>query len=188
MIFALSGPSGIGKGFAKEAILKKNPNVKEAIWYTTRDLRPGEKNRESISEIEFTVMQNSEKLALVQELFEHRYGILKESLLSSDDLLTEIHPFIVDEAKNINPNIILVGMVTDDTELLFERLSQKRKTETPKEIAKRVAAAEREIEAIRKNYKLFDAIIFVSKESESAVGRTAQILYQTFLERGKENV
>ena len=187
MIFALSGPSGIGKGFAKEAILEQNPEIKEAVWYTTRELRPGEKNRKSLPGIEFTALHHNEKLVLVQELFGHRYGILKSFLTTGGDILTEIHPFVAGEAKKINPDIVLIGMVTDDIDLLRERLAQKRKTESPEEIEKRVAAAKREIEAIRENYQLFDTIIAISRETEGSVGEMAQSLFKIFSEGGKKN-
>lgn len=42
MLIALSGPSGIGKGFIKEKLLREYPDIKEIQWITTRKLRSTE--------------------------------------------------------------------------------------------------------------------------------------------------
>ena len=81
MIIALSGPSGIGKGYFKDAIISKHPEVREIVWYTTRALRPNEKNRQSISEEEFCSMIASGELVLIQEVFDHYYGVKKQIFL-----------------------------------------------------------------------------------------------------------
>lgn len=185
MIIALSGPSGIGKGYAKEAILKVNPEVKEAVWYTTRELRPGEKNRKSISNIEFDAMEHAGKLVLIQEMFGHRYAMCKEDLTATEDvILTEIHPYVAQEAKKNNPDIVLIGMVTDDIELLRERLSVRRKTESPEEIERRLQTAMTEIAAIRENCELFNTVIHVERKNEPEIAQMAQKIFQIFTKRG----
>ena len=184
MIIALSGPSGVGKGYAKEAILKENPEVREAVWYTTRKLRPGEKNRKSVPNIEFSALEHAGKLVLVQEMFGHHYAMRKEDLIATKDvILTEIHPYVVQEAKKINPNIILIGMATDDIELLRERLSIRRKTESPEEIERRLQTAMAEIAAIRESYKLFNTVIRVERTNESEIASMAQKIFKVFIEK-----
>lgn len=184
MIVALSGPSGIGKGFIKMAIMEANPDVKEAVWYTTRNLRPGEKNRASIPGIEFTAMEHTGRLVLVQELFGNRYGISRQDLEAKEGkVLTEIHPFVVDKAKEINPNIIMIGIVTDDLGLLRERLSERRKTETPAEIERRLKVAESEIEFIREHHDKFDLVVNISRKTETSIAKTMQTVFKIFVEK-----
>lgn len=181
MIIALSGPSGIGKGYVKEAILKENPDVKEAVWYTTRELRPGEKNRKSITNAEFDSLKLTGKLVLVQDMFGHRYAMCKEDLMTTDGIiLTEIHPYVVREAKIINPNIFFIGMITDDIELLRERLSVRRKTESPEEIEHRLQTAMMEISTINENRELFDEVIVVKRSNESEIAPIAQQIFKVF--------
>lgn len=184
MIIAFSGPSGIGKGYAKEAILNLDPEIKEIVWYTTRELRPGEKNRKSLTEAEFDLLERAGKLALVQKIFGHRYAVEKSALLDSEDIfLTEIHPHVVAEAKSINSNLVLIGMVTNDTELLRERLSLRRKTESPSEIDCRVRAAMEEISEIRDQSELFTATICVNRDNETKIAPTVQTLFATLMKK-----
>jgi len=59
MIIALNGPSGIGKGFIKECLLRTYPHIQELAWFTTRPLRPNERsggNRIRVTVSEFNRM------------------------------------------------------------------------------------------------------------------------------------
>lgn len=186
MIIALSGPSGIGKGYFKEAVLSKYPSIQELIWYTTRALRPNEHNRKSISESEFNTLLDAGKLVLPQGMFGHRYGIALDDLSrESGDWLTEIHPYVVAEAKRINPHIITIGMMTEDIGLLRERLSVRRKTEDPAEIETRLSVAEREMSAIKSNPELFDEIIVITRENEPSVAEMAQKIFEKYQKEGE---
>ena len=184
MIIALSGPSGIGKGYIKEALKKVCSDIQEIIWYTTRDLRPDElmnSNRKHISETEFEEMQANNELALTQGMFGHRYTIRKQDLLPrSGIILTEIHPYVIKEARDINPDIITFGLVTDDYELLRDRLANRRKTESSDEIEKRVLSAKTEIEAIRKNLEFYNEIISVARDNEHLIAKIAQEMFAKY--------
>ena len=187
MIIALSGTSGICKGYCKEAILSKYPNVQELIWYTTRGLRPNEFNRKSISESEFEVLLNEGKMALVQDMFGHRYGISHDDLLKeSGEWLTEVHPYILEEAKHINPHIITIGMITEDFSLLRERLAVKRKTENPAEIEARLGVAEKEMAIVKASPELFDEVIVVTRENESSIANIAQEIFKKYWKEGEQ--
>ena len=173
MIISLSGPSGIGKGFVKEGLLKLYPQIQELVWFTTRPLRSNEQqggNRIHVSLLEFNQMAEFGKLVLVQDLFGHRYGLRKEDLLSSLDIkLTEVHPDNMLEALRINPKIFAIGFVTFDLSLLQKRLSILRKTESPVEIKHRVATAVSEMEIILQRKLLFASVIEVTEVGESLV-------------------
>lgn len=172
MIISFSGPSGIGKGFIKERLLKLYPHIRELMWLTTRTLRSNENggNRIHVSLPEFNQLVEFGDLVLIQDLHGNRYGLRKEDLLpSSDVVITELHPDNLVEALRINPAIFAVGLVTSDLSLLHKRLSIIRKTEIKEEIEKRVATAKSEIETILRQKSLFVSIIEVTEAGEALV-------------------
>lgn len=173
MIIALSGPSGIGKGYVKERLLQLYPNIMELAWCTTRSLRTNEQvggNRTRVSVSEFGRMADVGELMLIQNLFGHRYGLRTEDLLPTTGIkLTELHPDNMSEALKINPAIIAIGFVTFELSLLHKRLAVVRKTESPAEIARRVAAAEIEIKTILQRRSLYTSVIEITEAKERMV-------------------
>ena len=188
MIIVLSGPSGIGKGYIKESLKEKYPNIEELVWYTTRNLRPNEltnSNRKHLSEEEFKKMAEEGEMALVQGIFGHRYAVRKQDLLPREGVfLTEIHPFVIEEAKIINPNIIAIGLVTDDYALLRERMTNRRKTESLDEVERRIQAAKDEVNAIRDKAQFYDSFITIKRDNESQIATMAQELLSKYVEGG----
>lgn len=169
MIIAFSGPSGIGKGFIKEGLLRLHPHMKELKWLTTRSLRMNENagNRIHVPAEQFALLVQSDEVVLAQNHFGHQYGLKKGDLSPSQETkLTELHPSIATEALRINPEIILIGLVTFDLLLLRKRLTLIRKTESQAEIEKRLAQAEDEIKMILKQRELFASVIEVSESKE----------------------
>lgn len=188
MIIALCGPSGIGKGYFKETLIRHYPRAREIVWYTTRPLRPGEKNRKEISEAEFLELQEKGELALEQGMFGHRYAVKKSDLLERGGIyLTEIHPFVLETAKEINPDIVAIGLVTDDFDLLRDRLANRRKTETPEEIERRLEAAKLEIEAVKEKPDLYFKVLNITSENEKMVKIWAMAIFEEIRQdKGKE--
>ncbi len=188
MIIALSGPSGIGKGYIKESLKEKNPYIRELVWYTTRNLRLTElidSNRKHVSEEEFEEMTKKGEIALAQGMFGHRYAVRKQDLLPREGIfLTEIHPFVIAEAKGINPHIISIGLVTDDYDLLKERLVGRRKTESLEEIGRRIQSAKDEVNAIRNNIQFYDNLIAVKRDNEDQIATIAQELFTRYMKEG----
>lgn len=173
MIIALTGPSGIGKGFIKEKLLQVYPFMEELTWFTTRGPRPNEQksNRIFVSKEEFEVLVVSNDLVLVQnDLFGYSYGIKKKDLLSSSCIkLTEIHVDNIKRALEINPTILVIGLITHDFSIIRNRLSVIRKTEDLIEIEKRMISAKVEVETILSNKDLFASIIEIDKASEEMI-------------------
>lgn len=187
MIIVLSGPSGIGKGYIKESLKKKYPNIEELVWYTTRTLRQNEltnSNRKRISEEEFEKMVEEGEMALIQGMFGHRYAVKKQDLLPCKGIfLTEIHPFVITEAKSINPGIITVGLVTDDYDLLKERMINRRKTEPLDEVERRVQSAKDEVNTIRNKIQFYDDLITIRRDNEDQIATIAQKLFTKYMKR-----
>jgi len=173
MLIALTGPSGIGKGFIKGKLLQVYPFIEELVWFTTRGPRPNEQksNRIFVSQKEFNTLVTSNNLALVQnDLFGHSYGINKKDLLPSSSIkLTEIHVDNIKQALEINPTILVIGLITHDFSIIRNRLSVIRKSENLIEIEKRIISAKIEVENILSNKDLFTSIIEVNKISESTI-------------------
>lgn len=188
MIIVLSGPSGIGKGYIKEFLKKKYSYIEELVWCTTRNLRPNElinSNRKHVSKEEFEKMIERNEIVLVQNVFGHQYAIRKQDFLSNEGIfLTEIHPFVIEKAKNINPHIITIGLVTDDYDLLRERLVDRRKTESLDEVKCRTQLAEDEVNVIRKKIRFYDSIITVRRDNENEIAKIAEELFVKYMERG----
>ncbi|MBU1246806.1 hypothetical protein KJ973_02710 [Patescibacteria group bacterium] len=181
MIISFSGPSGIGKGFIKEQLLRLYPHIKELVWYTTRSLRPDEQdgNRVQVSLSEFNQLVELDMLALVQDLFGHRYGLKKEDLVMSSGIqLTELHPVNLVEALKINPMIFAIGLVTFDLSLLHKRLSIVRKTESEAEIEKRVTKAKSEIDTILQHRSLYASVIEITEVEEDQVFNNVHAILQ----------
>lgn len=172
MIIAISGPSGIGKGFIKEKLLQVYPFIEEVAWLTTRSLRPNEQssNRIHVSLSEFNKLVKSGKLVLMQNLYGHHYGLREDDLLPSSRIrLTELHPDNLKKALKINPKILTIGFITLDLSLLHERLSILRNTETTAEINQRITMAKIETEAIMRQKSLFTSVIEVTRASEALI-------------------
>jgi len=173
MIIALSGPSGIGKGYVKKQLLRLYPCIQELEWFTTRPLRTNEQvggNRTNVSVSEFRHMADVGELVLIQNLFGYRYGLRMEDLLPTDDIkLTELHPDNISKALKINPAIIAIGFVTFDISLLHKRLTVIRKTESLVEIEKRVAMAEGEIRTILQQKSLFTSVVEITEARKHTV-------------------
>lgn len=189
MIIALSGPSGIGKGFVKDSLREIYPSIEEIVWYTTRELRPNElapnSNRQHISEETLAKMSEDGELALIQGMFGHRYAVKKQDLVNETGVfLTEIHPYVIKEAKEINPNIISIGLVTDDFDLLKERLVYRRKTESIDEIDKRIQSAKAEVGAIRNNLDYYNEIIEIARDNEHLIANIAQKMFAEYKKEG----
>ena len=184
MLFSITAPSGGGKEFLKKALLKRFPQLSELCWTTTRSLRHGEiqgVTRESVTPDEFAAIKYEREL--VQELPGGSYGIRRKFLeLGSGNFLTEFHIENLMRFSATGPHPIAIALVPRDVSFLSERL-ERRKTESPAEIAARLKAAPMEIELICQNRSLFSLIVEFTKEDEdTVVGRVCEFVGQ-ILER-----
>lgn len=79
----------------------------------------------------------------------------------------------------------MVGLITEDLDLLRERLLLKRKTEDPAEVEVRLKAAIDEMKAIKANSSMFERIVLVSRENESQIPDIAQEIISDFMKEGE---
>lgn len=93
MIVTLSGVTGTGKSFFKNAI-SQELNFKNLVIVTTREKRNGEINgidKEFVSEEEFTKLKRENKIAVDFEFLGSKYAYRKENLNSDKNQVTEVH-------------------------------------------------------------------------------------------------
>lgn len=172
MILALSGPSGIGKGFVRQHLLQMFPLINELPWVTTRPPRPMETtlHRIHVSHDEFDRLVGSGELVLVQRLYDNKYGLRRSDFLHHDGCVyTEIHPGNIVEARQSHPGLIIIGLITRDFDLLRERLTVTRKTEQSTEIDRRIMDARQEVDLMFQHRSAYTALIEVCRETEATI-------------------
>ncbi len=169
MLFALSGPSGIGKGYIKQRIASVYPGLRELAWFTTRPLRPEETavgNRRPVTRETFDALVASGDCVLEQELYGNGYGLSRTELLSCEGVwFTEFHPENLARARTLRDDIVAIGLVTNDLDLLTERLM--RRDGSDEDRAARVSQAVLEMELIRRSPH-YQLIATSSRDSEEA--------------------
>lgn len=187
MHIALSGPSGIGKGYVQERILQVYPSMQELRWTTTRPPRTTvpDANRQHVSNEAFAQLAASSDLVLVRKIFGYDYGLARRDLVPREGLyLTEVHPDNLQEAHTINPDLVAIGLMTSEPALLHHRLTEIRRTERPDEIAARLAEGAREMQVMRDQYVYYTALVDVTSASQVHVVTDVLTIIHSCLTRG----
>ena len=118
MIVTLSGITGTGKSFFKDAI-SKELNFKNLAIVTTRNKRKNEVNgidKEFVSEEEFEKLVKNKEVVVDFEFLGAKYGYRKEKLESSENQVTEVHYSTIYEIKKHTPNIFSIYIIPKDIE------------------------------------------------------------------------
>lgn len=175
MLISLTGPSGIGKGYVRQAVLQQFPYIKELPWITTRPLRPdelqGRSNRISVERSVFESLQATGELTLVQMLHGHQYGLLRSYLAiqSAEVYLTEFQMTNLEKVRKDNVPLQAIGLLPSDLGFLRTRLVEYRGSESPTEVERRITLAEEEIITMQQHRSIFSLLITVSGENEGNV-------------------
>lgn len=172
MLILVTGPSGIGKNFIKEAIFRQWETIKELPWTTTRPKRVGESelNRKFVSQEQFLQMKANSEFVIIQSLYGHFYG-LEERVLDNNNktLFTELHAENIIAIDSIGINPIAFGLVPSSLDFLRYRLELYRGTESQSEINLRLEAAREEIQCILYHRNFFTRIIEIDESNEDKV-------------------
>lgn len=171
MLVSLTGPSGIGKGYLKDYLLRVFPDWREISWYTTRQIRSRENyrnDRRIVTEAQFRRLYEQGNIILVQELYGYLYGMNCSDLEGGDKeiLLTELQISNLPTALALIEDLLTIALVPADPNFLRQRLTNYRGTESLEEVELRLETARSEIDLIWQSTSLFARVFTVSEANE----------------------
>lgn len=183
IVYIISAPSGSGKSTLVNELLKLVPNLDFSISYTTRALRGSEQNGK---QYHFVSREEFEQMIRADEFLEHAqfdgnyYGtarrFLQETGRKEHDLLLDIDVQGAAQIKKRLPDAVSIFVLPPDRKTLEWRL-RKRSEDAEVVIARRLAAASREIE----NYDKYDYILINDDLEESIDKLEAIVLSERLL-------
>lgn len=151
-VFAISGPSGVGKGSVINELLKQHPNYVVSISFTTRQKRATEVEGQDyffISDSEFDKKIAEGEFIEWAQVHGNRYGTtlsqLEKLKKTKKVVLVELDVQGAMNLKNRLSDSVSIFIEPPDFETLSRRLSG-RKTETTEEMNLRLANAANELE------------------------------------------
>ncbi len=178
MLVTLSGVTGTGKSFFKDAISKKL-NFKNLAIVTTRPKRKNEVNgidKEFVDDINFEKMKNEKKIVVDFEFLGAKYAYRKNNLLLDENQVTEVHYSTIYEFKKNAKNVFAIYMIPDDLERAKQEL---RKRNLSKEVEqKRLQEIDEHIKEYYNNKELqkqFD-YVFVNNYTEESKNKLIQVI------------
>ncbi|MDR1255987.1 MAG: guanylate kinase [Puniceicoccales bacterium] len=154
-LFILSGPAGIGKTTAANALLANAAasNLQRSVTATTRHPRQGESNENHyhfISKDKFLEWIGSGIFLEYAVVHGNYYGSLKSDVLEKISrgmdviLIIDVQGFLQIMEKHLNIEIVSIFFKPKSLEILEERM-RGRSTESDAEIARRINASKDEI-------------------------------------------
>jgi guanylate kinase len=149
----ITGPSGVGKGTLIERLLSARPDLQLSVSATTRAPRPGERDG-----VHYHFLGDTEfdRRVAAGEFLEHaryaanRYGTLRSEveprLARGDSVVLEIEVQGARQVREAMPEAVTVFIAPPSAAHLRRRL-EGRGTDRPEAIERRLAEAERELDA-----------------------------------------
>lgn len=174
MLIVVSAPSGAGKTTLCRDIRKTVANLAYSVSYTTRSPRPGEIEGQAyhfVSEPVFQQMVDRGEFAEWARVHGHLYGTAARTLEAvldrGEDILLDIDTQGARQLRTRYPQGLYVFVVAPSMRELEARLKE-RKSDAPREIARRLARAVDEIAAWRE----YDYVI-VNRHLDEALRQLA---------------
>ncbi len=185
-LFVISAPSGAGKTTLCRKLLKKNPDIKLSVSYTTRQPRRGEKNNVDysfISKTMFMKMINKGEFTEWATVHSNLYGTsikrMKALNRAGYDIILDIDTHGAMQLKKRYENAVYIFILPPSVEVLKERLVN-RKTDSKDVIAKRLDNVKNEIPY----YKDYDYIV-VNDSLDKAYRELESIIVSSRLRTSK---
>lgn len=185
MIVTLSGITGTGKSFFKDAI-SKELGFKNLVIVTTRKLRNGEiagVDKEFVSDEDFDKLVKENKITANFEFLGAKYGYKKELLESDENLVTEVHYNRIYDIKKHALNIFSIYIIPYDVKRAKKELKNRN---LPKEAEDaRLQEIDEHIKEYSKNEDLrkqFD-YEFINDYTEKSKNKLIEIIKQEALRR-----
>jgi len=130
MMFVLSSPSGAGKTTLTKKIVEHNKDFVISISHTTRKPRPNEVNGKDyyfVNEEEFNKLADENHFFEHANIFDNRYGTLKEPVIKSlslgKDVLFDIDWQGTQQLKKIKDlSLVTIFILPPNIKVLKERL------------------------------------------------------------------
>jgi guanylate kinase len=169
LVLIISAPSGSGKSTLVNELFKLVSDLDFSISYTTRAPRGSEQNGKQyffITRQEFERMIQADEFLEHAEVFGYYYGtarrFLREAEAKCRDLLLDIDVQGAEQIKRKLPEAVSIFVLPPDRKTLEWRLRRRGEDAEPV-IERRLATAEREIEA----YDKYDYILINDRLEES---------------------
>jgi guanylate kinase len=188
-LFVVVAPSGAGKTTLVTELLKREPNIKESMSYTTRAPRQGEVNG---VDYHFVTRAQFEKMIAAGEFLEYAnvygnyYGTSKrwidQELAGDHDVLLEIDWQGAKQLRALFPHMVGIFILPPSLGELRKRLESRGK-DAPDAIARRMASAREEISHVLE----FEYII-VNERFEAALSDLISIVHATRVSRAQQAV
>jgi len=166
-IFAIAGPSGVGKTTIINLVLESNANLQKVLTSTTRKMRKGEKNGVNYNFYnteEFKKKIDNQEFLENEKVHSNYYGVEKkevEKIIENNKIpLFEVDVRGVMNIKKLIPNLKTIFILPESLRQIENRLRQ-RPNITEKEIKIRLETARNELKIADK----FDYQV-VNKEGE----------------------
>jgi guanylate kinase len=167
----------VGKGTVVRRLIERNPDLALSVSCTTRPPRPGEADG-----LDYHFLTPEEFVRLVEEgaflewaqVYGHRYGTLMapvaEALQRGKDVILEIDVQGAARVRERRPDAVLIFLAPPSVDALVERI-RRRHTEGEEAMARRLAAASREME----HASWFDHVV-VNDEVDRAEAEVGAII------------
>ncbi len=190
ILFIVAAPSGAGKTSLVAALLERDRNLRLSVSYTTRAPREGEvegRHYHFVDASTFQRMVERGEFLESAEVYGNRYGTsqawVRQQLESGRDVLLEIDCQGAAQVRRLMPEAVGIFILPPSMEVLQRRL-EKRGTEPPAALARRLAAARAEMSRVGE----FDYVIINDRFDEAlddlaAVVRAERLKVARQLER-----
>lgn len=176
-LFVISGPSGVGKGTIKDAVLSRIDNMQLSISATTRKPRKGEINGKDyffIDTQKFQELINEEQFLEWANVYKNLYGtprqFVEDNLNQGRDVMLEIDIQGALQVKEKKPDGVFIFIAPPSLEELSQRLVGRGK-DTPESITLRLAACKQEMDQARH----YDYMV-INRDLSTAVDMVCSII------------
>jgi len=180
-LIVITGPSGVGKSSIVSEI-RRRCDVEFSVSATTRDPRPGEKDREHyffIDRDRFKAMVDADEMLEWAEVFGQYYGTpagpVLEAVNSGRKVILEIDVQGGVQVARKAPEATFILIAPPSAEVLRSRLTG-RGSETQQQIDKRLGKAESELRLARECGIYQHEII--NDDLDTAIGQVADVINQ----------
>ena len=190
MIVTLSGITGTGKSFFKDAIAKEL-GFKNLVIVTTRKKRIGEIagiDKEFVTDEEFEEMVKTNKVTANFEFLGAKYGYKKELLESNENLVTEVHYNRIYDIKRHARNIFSIYIIPYDVKRAKQELKNRKLSKNAEEA--RLQEIDEHIKEYSQNEDLrkqFD-YEFINDYTENSKNKLIEIIKQEALRRMSKEI